>query len=181
MANLSPGLPAEVHTEPFPLLELPEALVQLVVSKIRAVRYQNSAICALASTSHGMLTTVLEACSDLNYISIPTPDGTFAPEGSATAARCISRLTFSAAQGQPSRARIRGSLMPGDSSARWMVCMPLHAMALSCAAHCDPSTQPSGFPEATAFQKRQAAMQCAIPTAARSTVTEIHYYSASLT
>jgi hypothetical protein len=141
----------------FPLLALPEGLAAMVVSKLRAA--DSSTIRKLASTNHAMLQAVLEACSCLKHFEVATP------QRGNTAVRCFSRLVFSAAGTQPSRACIQGSLMPGDVSARWTVYMPLCTMARVCADHCSRSPQ--------------SATHCAIPATAVATITRVEHVRGS--
>jgi hypothetical protein len=90
------------------LLELPEALLELIVSKLRAAN--KATIQKLASTSHKLLQTVLESCSCLHTFDLTRDE-------SGTLARCMSRLQFRVTGSQPSRARIDGSLTPADTCA----------------------------------------------------------------
>jgi hypothetical protein len=119
------GQAAEPATETL-LLDLSDDLVEQIVSKLPAA--ESCAIRSLASTSHRMLRIVLESCSCLKCFDTW-------PNWSLTLTRCLSRLDFNTAGIQPSRARMRGTLMPGDAPAEWDMVMPLYAMALVCAKH----------------------------------------------
>jgi hypothetical protein len=161
---------AALDTDIFQLLDLPEDIVELVVGKLQAA--DSSTIRELASTSHKMLQLVLEACSCLKYFDLT-------PRGSDPAARCISRLTFSTAGHQRSRARVCGSLMPEHQDARWTVYLPFHAVALLHAGGSITITQSSS----TCGLAEQAALQVEsgtdIPAAALPAITKVVHVSGS--
>jgi hypothetical protein len=154
---------ADVHTATFPLLDLPEGLMELVVSKLRAS--DSPTIRVLASTSHQMLQTVLECCSCLRYFDAM-------PDGDRTMMRCITRLDFRKAGGHPSRARLTGSLMPGNASARWLVYMPLSTLALVCADQC--------IALSSVKTRSCPGQQCVIPTAALPNINSLTHLSGPL-
>lgn len=103
------------------LLSLPSLVLALITSNLAISDVRN-----LASTATAAFQAILEFCPHVCHFKV-TDDFTLA--------QCISRLEFSTGNRQPSRGRVQGHLLAGDSAATWSVHLPLHALALTCAEH----------------------------------------------